>query len=115
MITLLALPQPGPPLADSFAMAWSWKMDPRLRPSTPQPPTRSRSRRVILRFGLHRSVQSSSGILSIIQPVFASVQGCRVMGGKSMIEEEGRIVDERPREVLRAREALVGKLFLAGG
>src|SRR5712692_7880790 len=47
-MTLLALPKPGPPwfCLAAAAAAWSEKKPPRLRPSTDEPPTRRRSRRV---------------------------------------------------------------------
>src|SRR4051812_32869497 len=48
-MTLLALPKPGPPYSalTARAAAWSLKKPPRVRPRTDEPPTRSRSRRVM--------------------------------------------------------------------
>src|SRR5262249_19138680 len=99
MTTFFALPQPGPPeAAASAARAWSLKIEPRVRQSIPAPPTRSRSRLVIFRFGLQRSLQLPPGILIIC----------------SMVKEEGRAVDQSPGQILDHYQTFIFEFFRAG-
>ncbi len=63
MMMLLALPQPGPRLASAprADAAWSSSIEPRPRPSRPEPPTRRMSRRVTPSCGSHRSFPACPG------------------------------------------------------
>src|SRR5438094_367439 len=74
-MTLLALPKPGPPYAepsDDFAEAsCSWKRLARLTPSRAEPPTRSRSRRVM---PSHVSRPGCPGITSMVCHLSAVLQ-----------------------------------------
>src|SRR5947208_6527741 len=102
MTTFLALPQPGPPpvLPVSPARAWSLRSEPSERPSIPAPPTRSKSRRVILRCGSQRSEQVPPVILIIFFPFL-------------MVKQKSRAVDERPSQVLHGDEPFVLALLTA--
>src|SRR2546423_13947211 len=77
-MTLLALPKPGPPYAasDDFAEAsCSWKRLARLTPSRAEPPTRSRSRRVM---PSHVSRPGCPGITSMVCHLSAVLQPWQV-------------------------------------
>src|SRR3954466_2805874 len=72
MMMLLALPQPGPPTrlpVSRAEAAWSWSIEPRLRPSSPEPPTRKISRRVTPRCRSHRSLPAGPGTRIIGKPL----------------------------------------------
>src|SRR5689334_12676532 len=121
---LLALFQPGPPPAPASAeAACSRNMPPRLRPRIPEPPTRSRSRRLIRSPRSHTSLPGVPGMTIIGSLLFRFQIGwstafrrprraearlqpdLRILG--SMVKQERRAVDQGPRQVLRADEALL--------
>src|SRR5271168_1868789 len=78
MIMLLALPQPGPRLASAprADTACSSSIDPRPRPSRPEPPTRSTSRRVTPNCGSHRSFPDCPGTMIIVSLLVSHEAGC---------------------------------------
>src|SRR5215475_4849114 len=104
MTTFLALPQPGPPpiLPVSAATAWSLRSEPSESPSIPAPPTRSRSRRVILRCGSHRSEQVPPVIL-IINLSWVDL----------VVKKKSSAVYERPRQILHGDEPFIFELLSA--
>src|SRR4051812_6465065 len=86
-MTLLALPKPGPPYAasDDFAEAsCSWKRLARLTPSRAEPPTRSRSRRVM---PSHVSRPGCPGITSMVCHLSAVLQSWQVEKARPLGEE----------------------------
>src|SRR6218665_1970959 len=102
MMTLLALPQPGPPLVmpASTALAFILSSEPRVQPRMAEPPTRSRSRRVLPRWLSQRLRPGCPGIRSIVW--------CRLA-----VEQKGGVIDQGPRQILSGGEAFVGDLDLA--
>src|ERR1044071_805221 len=100
-----------------FARLVRFKIWPRDKPRMVEPPRRSKSRRVSLRFASHRSVQRSPGIRNI------GLFGLRMLYGRYelalshwsglTIKEKGWRVNQRPGEILCGGEALVSQLFRA--
>src|SRR5271157_729329 len=127
MMILLAFPQPWAPpvlpLVTSAARAetaCSSSIEPRLRPSRPDPPTRRMSRRVMPSCGSHRSFPACPGTMIIVSLlVWGSVD--RELSYKaswlphcfshSMIEQERRAVDQGPGDVLGRRQPAGGRLL----
>src|SRR6185436_13746912 len=136
MMMCFALPQPGPPcFLASWACACSPNIEPSDRPSTPEPPTRRMSRRVIpclhpslgASFGktiIGRLLQSSQGYYPYLQYSVPGTQNW-VRGAlhqrpslvlprlRLSVEKERGTIDQRPAEVLGRRQPLVAALLRA--
>src|SRR5271157_1820708 len=109
MMILLALPQPGappalPPVTSAARAetACSSSIEPRLRPSRPDPPTRRISRRVMPSCGSHRSFPACPGTMIIVSLLFTGLVGLE-KGKARMIKIEFsngthvRLLPSKPR------------------
>src|SRR5687767_5643599 len=109
MMTLFALPQPGPPrvAGAGLALAFNRRSWPSERPRMLEPPMRNRSRRAIFACVSQRSVLSPPGRRIMAVPfVLGCGEGEQSLGDLPVEQKRG-VVDQRPGQILRTGQSLV--------
>src|SRR3954454_17922319 len=126
MSTLLALPQPGPPPAAEATCApactaCSLRSEPSEIPSTPAPPTRSKSRRLGRRCSSHKSLAFDPTIRNIAQlsdrntntnkdrpnNVLHASFVIRKFVIRLVVVQKRWVINQRPSNILGYRQSLI--------